>query len=467
MGVVSPVFFGVTLSAALAIRYLGAYVSRELVLIIASALFIFCIAGNVVATLPFWLLVFGGYLIVKNAHHARAPLALVMLVMLVVLAWWWLRLMAQTYFLYMPAGLPGSVAVFGLSYAMFRIIHLTIDARDDELGSPLRLRAYLCYLSFFPNYLAGPVQRYQHFAPQVALPAAPIGTTTLGLAGIRASSGLFKCTVLAGSALMLHQTCIANSTVQNAGFSAALLATAALAFAAYLYFSFAGYVDLAICAGKLLGIDIPENFAQPLRAKNFLDFWSRWHITLSDWFRFYVFNPTLKVMLARIERPSLAPYLGAAGYFLAFFLMGIWHGRTPALIVYGLILGSGVSVNKLFQVWIVKRLGRRPYAALCERPGYQVFAQALALGYFVLALGFLWEPVPDFQRLDCLAMTGAAVMIFVACAVLAALTRWFTPGRTILSMRWSWLIAAVQAVAAAVWLWQTQGHVPKLIYQWL
>jgi alginate O-acetyltransferase complex protein AlgI len=471
LGIVSPQFLAVTLGAALAIRFLGTRVPRCTIVLVASVAFIFAIAGSVVLTLPFWVLVLGGFLVVRYAPHAESPVAMVALAALVVLAWWLLRMVATADSAPASGTVPASVAALGLSYAMFRIIHMAVDARDDALGGKPSLQSYLCYLTFFPNYLAGPVQRFQHFSPQLDAPAAPADRQSWLMAGKRAIRGTFKCTALAGAALALHRMSVGAIDVVAAGgaadaMNALLLAPPTLAYTAYLLFSFAGYMDIAIGAGLVLGIVVPENFDQPQRARNFLDLWSRWHITLSDWFRFYVFNPLLKLLLGAIDRPRLVPYLGAFGYFVAFFLMGLWHGRTPALIVYGLVLGAGVSVNKLFQLWQVKSLGRRGYTARCERPAYQVFAQALALAYFVMALCLLWQPPLDRADRALPILLGATLLVLAACALLAVANRWLRmPSGS--SAAVAPAILAAQALAATGYLWWLHGAVPELIYQWL
>jgi D-alanyl-lipoteichoic acid acyltransferase DltB (MBOAT superfamily) len=186
---------------------------------------------------------------------------------------------------------------------------------------------------------------------------------------------------------------------------------------------------------------------------------------VSDWFKFYVFNPFLKTLLETYTRPGAAPYLGAAGYFLAFFLMGLWHGRTPALIAYGLALGAGVSLNKLFQVWSAQRLGRRGYAALAARAVYQLFAQALALSYFVLALGFLWMRTPDVAQVGIAGVCGAVLLTVAACAMLALGTRLPVTARAAPSPSLSRVIATGQAIGSATYLWLAQGAVPELLYQ--
>lgn len=433
----------------------SARVPRDLLLIAVGVVFILAIGGDPVATLPFWTLVFFGYLVVRLAALASRVPMLLGLVALVVLAWWALRTF--------PPAVLGPAAVLGLSYAMFRIVHLTVDARDGELGGPLTWRSYLCYLTFAPGYLSGPIHRYQDFTPQVAVAAPPLGAAGRGAVARRAIAGVFKCTVLAGAGAELHRMGIAAAySNADAGQAALLLAGAAIAFAAWLYFAFAGYMDIAVSAGRALGVVMPENFDHPLRAKNFLDFWSRWHITLSEWFKFYVFNPSLKAMLERTTRPSLAPWLGAVAYFLAFFAMGVWHGRTPELIVYGLVLGAGVSLNKLWQIAMAKRLGKRGYADLSARPAYQACAQALGLAYFVLALAFLWPVIPSP-----VAMAGAVPLVFLACVIAAIGTRLVSAERSAPVGAEAWIVAALQIAAAAAYLWLTAGAVPQLLYIWL
>ena len=454
-GVVSPLFLGTTLGAALAIRWLAPRAPRDLLLTAASVAFIFLVAGDPRATLSFWLLVFGGFAVVKLAPRASALPALLALVAVVVVAWWWLRDRA-------PADLgSGVVAVFGLSYAMFRIIHLTVDARDGELGRPLTLRGYLCYLTFFPNYLSGPVQRFQHFAPQIEETPAVVAWRPFAA---RAIAGLFKCTALAGAALWIHEAGVVEAAARPTGL---LFAQAAFGFAAWLYFSFTGYMDIVVPAARLAGIAIPENFDRPLRSRNFLDVWSRWHITLSEWFKFYVFNPSLKAMLEAAPRASLAPWLAAATFFLTFFIMGVWHGRTPAMVLYGLVLGGGVSVNKLYQVWMGKRLGKRAHAALNARPWYQLLSQGLAIGYFVAALAFLWPVRPDMLSAQAAPMLAAGLLVLAGSILIAMATRLVGERSSAWPHALVAVVAVLQLAATAAWLWWSDGLVPPLLYQWL
>jgi alginate O-acetyltransferase complex protein AlgI len=132
-----------------------------------------------------------------------------------------------------------------------------------------------------------------------------------------------------------------------------------LCYTVYLYYNFSGYMDIVLGIGTLLGFDLPENFNQPFRARDFLEFWTRWHITLSLWFKTYLFNPLMSILLRSDKRPAMVPYLGVMAYFVTFGIMGLWHGTTAMFLVYGLVMGAGASIVKLWQLILMKYIGRR------------------------------------------------------------------------------------------------------------
>jgi D-alanyl-lipoteichoic acid acyltransferase DltB (MBOAT superfamily) len=275
-------------------------------------------------------------------------------------------------------------------------------------------------------------------------------------------TGYLKFTIIAG----VFFSCLAWS--QQAGVTPSVAhAVGWLSFAGYLYFSFAGYTDVVRGIGGLLGLDLPENFDRPYAAANFLDFWSRWHISLSDWFKLYVFNPAVKEMIAASGRPALVPYLGAAGYFITFFLMGLWHGVSVRFVLYGLCLGAGVSTNKLYQTMMLRRLGRQRMVALTRRPDYATIAQALAVSFFVLALGFLWIPAHPVGGDGAAGWIAGAGLVVLGCLLMAAATRAASRRWTV---RWSdgrraaMAVCVVQVIAIAGYLIGWGGFVPPLLY---
>ena len=357
----------------------------------------------------------------------------------------------------------------GLSYLMFRIIHLIVDAHGDELPADIRLGDYILYLFSFLTFLAGPIQRFQDFAEELNRPAKPVIRADLPKHLSAIIAGYFRLVVVAA----LFFGCFAWS--QDAGVAQAdevKRSVALLSFAAYLYSSFSGYMGVVRGVGGLMDIRLPPNFDHPLATANFLDLWSRWHITLSDWFKLYVFNPVVKELLGLAKRPRLAPYLGALGYFLAFLLMGVWHGPTARFALYGLCLGAGVSVNKLFQTWMMQRLGRPAYAKLSKHAGYAAVARSLALTYFVLALGFLWIPghaEPDGWLAD---WATPAMLVFAVFLLALSADRMFAaaPVRRLcqaLAQRdqGAALLRAGQLAAVLICLLLWPDAVPPLLYQ--
>lgn len=348
----------------------------------------------------------------------------------------------------------------GLSYVMFRVIHMLVDAQGEELPPALRLRDYIACLFNPLTFLAGPIQRVQDFVDQVADPVRTAFPAAVSRGVPLIVGGLLQFAVLAAA-------CFASfAWSRQPGLPPAFgLAAGWLSFAGYLYFSFAGYTDVVRGIGVLIDLDLPENFARPFAAANFLDVWARWHISLSEWFKLYVFNPSVKAMIARCERPALIPYLGAAGYFLAFFLMGVWHGVSLRFVLYGLCLGAGVSVNKLYQVALLRRLGRQRVNALARRPLYVAAARAAAVAFFILALGFLWITDPAIGPAAWLG-GGAIVLASVLAASFAAppVARVLMPLTTRAGPRTTVALCTLQAAVVLAYLVILRGPVPPLLY---
>jgi D-alanyl-lipoteichoic acid acyltransferase DltB (MBOAT superfamily) len=353
----------------------------------------------------------------------------------------------------LPWTVLGVGPTIGLSYLMFRLIHMMVDAQTGELPPEIRLRDRVCFLFCYLTFLAGPVARVQEFAAELARPARGGLREALTDHGPEIVSGYLKATVLAGAAM----ACFGWS--QGTALAAPVRYAAEwAAFAAYLYFSFAGYSQVVRGIGGLSGLELPENFDRPWAAPNFLELWSRWHISLSEWFKLYMFNPVVKALIGRFGKPALIPYLGATGYFLTFFLMGLWHGISLRFALYGLVLGAGVSVNKLYQAVMLKRLGRKRLNEVIRRPAYIALSRGLAVSFFILALGFLWMPPGESGLAD--RAVGAALLtasVLVLSFLLPPLSRlgaWPPETRVV------WMI---EAVAVVVYL-GAGGPVPPLIY---
>ena len=349
-------------------------------------------------------------------------------------------------------------STIGLSYVMFRILHLIVDAHGEELPADVGLLRYLTYLFCYLTFLAGPIQRFPDFAEGCRKPPTGSHLAAIREWGPTIVTGFFKFAVIAGLFFELFNWTQAPAN----GWPPAIdLALALLSYAIYLYASFSGYTDIVRGFGGLAGLVPPENFDRPFLSADFLDLWSRWHISLSEWFKLYVFNPLTKAMIALDSRPTTVPYLGAVGFFVTFLLMGLWHGLSPRYALYGLMLGLGVSLNKLYQVAMGQWLGRRAYLAMTRQAVYAAVTRALAVGYFVLALAFLWlvDPAAAGTPIDWLAATG---VLFLSLLVLCTLAeRLQVVGRIAATPA----AAMIQLALLLIYLFGAHETAPPLLYQ--
>jgi D-alanyl-lipoteichoic acid acyltransferase DltB (MBOAT superfamily) len=208
-----------------------------------------------------------------------------------------------------------------------------------------------------------------------------------------------------------------------------------------LYANFAGYMDIVIGIGGLLGHSLPENFDRPFLARNFLELWTRWHITLSQWFRTYVFNPLLQLLATRVTSARLAPYLAVVVFFVTFLLMGVWHGATSVFVLYGLFMGAGASVNKLWQQLASKRLGKARYKAWCEKPGVAYASRGLTFAYFAFGLSCLWLNLGELLALAHRLGAAGILLGYLSTSVAAAIA----------FRGWDLLAAGVERVRSAAW----------------
>jgi alginate O-acetyltransferase complex protein AlgI len=213
------------------------------------------------------------------------------------------------------------LALVGFSYFIFRAIsflHIQAILKRKE-QNPLAL---LWYTIFPPTLTSGPIQKYQDFRQQVCSPV-PLNRSSILEACYRITRGYFRKAVLA---FVLNQAITKVLGVDQLNILTSVALVALLYF--YFYFDFAGYSDIAIGFGLLIGIRVPENFRKPFLATNVSEFWRNWHITLVDWFRDHMFIPLGGMQTSRIRAAAIA--------FVIMILCGLWHGLTLALLAWGI-----------------------------------------------------------------------------------------------------------------------------------
>lgn len=358
---------------------------------------------------------------------------------------------------FLPA-LPFAYLLLGLSYILFRIIHLIVDTASGDIEQRVTVWNYFNYTCNFLTFISGPIQRFQNWRddanPPRALEAADVDE---GMR--RVILGYFKILAVSAMAnavfLKLSPALIGPGAHPAA--PARYVVTAAV-YTVFLYYNFSGFIDVVIGFGRFFGMRLPENFNRPFVAANFLDFWGRWHMTLSNWFRDYMFNPLLRALMGRFEKPKLAPAFGVIGFFVTFAVMGIWHGSTPVFVAYGLVMGLGASVNKLYQLFMAARLGRKRYRELCGASAYVYLCRGLTFAYFTMGVTALWVDLGQLAQLGReLGFAGAlaayaALTALGACAFAAADLVQAAVKRVLPAARGSRPLAAAFALAAVLLL---------------
>ncbi len=397
---------------------------RSAVLLVASLVFIGLLEGSSAALIPlagFLLLGYGCLLLIE----CGSSMSLAWILAAVVLVYIWLKK-----YTFLPASsfLPIPYFVLGLSYVFFRVLHLLMEAGDRTEKRHVGFCAYLLYTINFTTFIAGPIQRYDEFArDQFASEPIPLGLQVVGLQLERIVRGFFKVNVLATLMDALRVDALAQleqplppSIRMWAAFRIILL------YPLFLYFNFSGYIDIVIALGRLMRVRLPENFNRPFSASSVLDFWNRWHISLSTWFKSYVYNPLLVALMRRISSTSMEPLLGVFCFFVTFFLLGLWHGRTSEFIVYGVLLGVGVSANKLWQVSLVHAMGRKGYRELAKNAVYIAIGRGLNFLCFAFALFWFWgswkEIYAEFSALS--PVEWIVVWLAAGIAITTVLATW-------------------------------------------
>jgi D-alanyl-lipoteichoic acid acyltransferase DltB (MBOAT superfamily) len=385
-----------TAAVALALRCSPAPVWRRAVLLVANLAFFATFATSVLAAVPFAVFLLAGFAAVKFGERRKNGAAIGVLTCAFVIAFAWLK-----HYAFVPAAtyLPFPYVAIGLSYVFFRMLALIKYAYQTAKPLDVDIVTYLNFMLNFTSFVAGPIQSTRDFRAfrSETLPAFDLEIAARACE--RVGLGFLKVVVFSPLTLDAHRygtALVAHQRGAVGGALGAALATAA--FTLYLYVNFSGYMDIVVGAARFLLIELPENFANPFAALGFLDFWGRWHITLSNWLKTYVFSPFLMALMRRFRSPSLEPFLGVLAFFVTFFLVGVWHGQTREFLTYGLLQGLGVSGNKLYQILMVKRLGWPAYRALYGRPVYAALSRGLTIAYFSFTLLWFWGTWPELMR---------------------------------------------------------------------
>lgn len=298
-------------------------------------------------------------------------------------------------------GLP-----IGISFFTFQTMSYSIDLYKKEVEVEKNYFTYLTYVSMFPQLIAGPIVRFSTVREELHHREITIDGFSDGL--LRFMQGLFKKVLIANNMGVLWEN------IRGLSYGTISVTTAwlgAISFTLQLYFDFSAYSDMAIGMGKMLGFHYLENFNYPLIAKSVTDFWRRWHISLSTWFRDYIYIPLGG------NRVGIGKHL--RNIAVVWFLTGLWHGAAWNFILWGVYYGILLALEKY--VW-GKKLAKLPaffqhiYAIWIVVFGFTIFVfdDMGKLGeYLTFLFGIAKNPIFGTEILYYLMNYGILLIIAV------------------------------------------------------
>lgn len=285
--------------------------------------------------------------------------------------------------------LPHFILPLGISFFTFTQIAFLVDVHRGiaKEYSPVH---YVLFVTYFPHLIAGPILHHKEMMPQFAATetySPHARGVALGL--FLFALGLFKKTVLADS-IAPYATAVFSVADKGEAVTFIQAWEGALAYTLQLYFDFSGYVDMAIGASKMLGIDLPINFNSPYKAINISDFWRRWHMTLGRFFRDYVYIP-LGGNRKGLHRAQL-------NIVMVMLLSGLWHGAGWTFIIWGGLHALMSVINNYWRVFRERWLGHD-----LEKP--TVPGKLLAIAITFICVVFCWV----FFRAE--TLSGAMIIV--------------------------------------------------------
>lgn len=266
--------------------------------------------------------------------------------------------------------IPPLTIPVGISFYTFQILSYVVDVRRGKTEAQKSFGDLLLYISFFPQLIAGPIVKYGDIKEQIASRTVTAGKTALGIR--RFIYGLSKKVLISNTAAI-----VAKAAFEATAPSSLLAWCGAICYCIQLYFDFSGYSDMAIGLARMFGFDLLENFNYPYSAVCIRDFWKRWHISLTSWFREYVYFPLGGNRFGKVRT--------VLNRLTVFFLTGLWHGANFTYIVWGMWHGFLMMFE---QVTGIEKFSKKPVL----KPFFRIYTLlAVCLGFVVFnspSMGF-------------------------------------------------------------------------------
>ena len=291
----------------------------------------------------------------------------------------------------------------GISFYTFQAMSYTIDVYRNDVRVQKNLIDFGMYITMFPQLIAGPIVRYADVQDQLADRSVTTADFSEGI--MRFVVGLGKKVLLAN-----QMGAVWSEIYALGGDVSALMAwTGAIAYTFQIYFDFSGYSDMAIGLGRMFGFKFPENFRYPYQSVSITDFWRRWHITLSTWFKEYLYIPLGG------NRRGLARQ--ALNLLIVWSLTGFWHGAGWNFVMWGLYYFVILFIEKLFLLKALDKLPkffRHVYALVLIIIGWVIFASddvSVLLPY----LGSMFGANGAIGGMDVYTLLTKAVLLIICC----------------------------------------------------
>ena len=335
--------------------------------------------------------------------------------------------------------LPQLPLPVGISFYTFQAMSYLIDVHRGEAPVQRNFARLLLYIALFPQLIAGPIVRYADVAAQ--LEARQRSVVDMAEGARRFVIGFARKMLFANTLALVVDRLIALPSRSSA--AAWLIA---ICYALQIYFDFSGYSDMAIGLGRLFGFRFRENFDQPYRAIGMQDFWRRWHISLTSWFRSYVYIP-----LGGNRRGPLRTVLNRLTVFI---LTGLWHGANLTFLVWGLVHGLFLMLEyRLLRPARWPRLLARLYTLLVVLVTFVLFrADTLREGLGLIATMFRFEASDALVRGTITGLLSPWTLLILGLAILISLlprlTRPLPPTLRYASTALLWLLCLLNLSAS-------------------
>ena len=346
---------------------------------------------------------------------------------------------------------PQIALPIGISFFTFQALSYVIDVYLGKVAVQKNFFNILLYVSFFPQLIAGPIVKYHDINEQIDNRKQDIDKIALGLR--RFIVGLSKKVFIANSMGQVADTIFA---VDASSLSLPAAWVGAIAYIFQIYYDFCGYSDMAIGLGHMFGFEFKENFNYPYGAKNIQDFWRRWHISLSTWFKEYLYIPLGGNRKGKVRT--------AVNKIIVFFATGLWHGANWTFVIWGLWHGMFLLLEEFIPV--LKKLPKvinHIYTMLVVVLGFVVF-RADTISYGITYIGKMFAGFDFTAESMSLALSqltpwfiAMLVVAVIGCAPIRPLTKKIQEhahgGTTALSTKWKIIQIALYILSFVMLLW--------------